>query len=350
MVFTHHEYSTREKSPIETAAPNNPSFTADEAAPLLRHPQATTPIASDTLQRARRLLYASHFSSQFSECAWQFALILFLAAFSNYQSLILISTYGLTSGLSVCLLGAQAGRFVDGYNRLFVARCLIWSENLCVLVATGLCYLLLLWNPITNAKIVQEDPNWLQSKFAGVPLDLGSITLLIGIHFFGPLALILDKAFMVAIERDWVVILSEEATPPSSPPGRTSNRLWLSTTNVTMRQIDLSCKVLAPAIAGLVIGAWDRDETRQHYGNDLTGAALLVGVVNVASLLTEYICTARIYHMIPALAHKKSKLAPVAMGSPVAAKYGCGLWKLPQGLSTYLEQPISWAGLGLAML
>ena len=146
----------------------------------------STVVQDDHLNQARRLLYVSHAFSQFSESAWQFALILFLAAFSNYQSLFLISTYGLTSGLSICLFGASAGRFVDTSNRLYAARFFIWTENLGVVIATALCYILL-------------------SMERDYMYDTRSVLLLLGIHFFGSLATILDKGFLVAIERDWVV-------------------------------------------------------------------------------------------------------------------------------------------------
>ena len=46
------------------------------------------------LNYARKLLYFSHLFDQFSEGTWQFCLVLFLAAFSNYESLVLVSTYG----------------------------------------------------------------------------------------------------------------------------------------------------------------------------------------------------------------------------------------------------------------
>ena len=182
------------------------------------HPGETTPLIHphinrrSNLKHARRLLYVSHCFAQFSECAWQFALSLFLAAFANYQSLILVSMYGLIEGLTVCLLGAAAGRFVDGTNRLFAARFLIWTENVSVLIATFCCYLLLSMN---QGRQVPDEPspdaNWIERHLHGVPLDASSILLLLGMFIFGPLAKILDRGFLVAIERDWVVVMSEEA-------------------------------------------------------------------------------------------------------------------------------------------
>jgi iron-regulated transporter 1 len=316
------------------------------------------------LNKARRLMYLSHFFAQFSECVWQFALILFLAAISDYQSLILVSSYGLVAGLSVCLFGSAAGRFVDRSNRLFAARCFIWTENLCVLVATFLSYFLLRLHSgdaddAMFSRPHDENSTWLQKHLYAVPLDFWSVVLLIGLHIFGPAALILDKGFLVAIERDWVVIMSEAAT---------TRKVWLSETNVAMKQIDLSCRVAAPAVAGFVIAAFDTtpssSNSSQQHGQDLTGAVILVGAVNVASLVVEYLCTAQIYNLVPSLAVKVPATATLKKkpkdeeeananeaGDKVSDKLkGCGFFELPQGLSIYLEQPISWSGLGLAML
>ena len=44
------------------------------------------------IKKAQRLIFVSHFVSQFSECAWQFAVVLFLAAVSDYQSILLVSS------------------------------------------------------------------------------------------------------------------------------------------------------------------------------------------------------------------------------------------------------------------
>jgi hypothetical protein len=88
-----------------------------------------------------------------------------------------------------------------------------------------------------------------------------------------------------------------------------------------MRQIDLSCKIVAPALAGFFLSWWTNhhhpstttttttptttmspSSPQQHA--DLRGAAVLVGALNVAALIIEYLCTKQIYHLIPDLAIK----------------------------------------------
>lgn len=358
---------------------------ADETSALVGNGSSNSATASK-LQHARRLLYLSHLFSQFSEVAWQFCLILFLAAFANYSSLILVSTYGLVSGIAVCLTGSKAGRFIDGANRLFVAQRFIWTENISVLIATLFCYILLERTKETGNAIepftAKEDPvwsYWLRSRLDGVPLDVVSVVMLLGIHILGSLARILDRGFIVAIERDWVVVMSRLASPSYDSENASSlsgafhsqhfpdeaERAWLSTTNVAMKQIDLGCKVVAPAIAGFVIAAFDDGTDTTHGAGDLSGAALLVGLVNAAALVVEYICTARIYALIPDLARKapprpSSRLNLQADGEdgecgderPEVPTIGCGILKveIPEGLEIYFEQSVSPGGLALSLL
>jgi iron-regulated transporter 1 len=326
----------------------------DEFAPL----HSSTQVSDDGEERililgyARSLLYISHFFAQFSEGAWQFALILFLAAVSDYQSLILVSTYGMTSFAAVCLWGTRVGHFVDTSNRLFAAQRFIWTENLSVLVASVLCYSLL-----THVGPLPQEPGpeapWWQNYFYGVPSDWFSLCLLLGIHVFGPLAQILDHGFLVAIERDWIVVMSEENNGQEV-------KQWLSSTNVSLKQIDLSCKVVAPAVAGLVVGAFGGNDEAEGTHRALRGAAVLVGVLNVVALVVEYICTSRIYHLIPSLSVKKnesgSDLKPRDEEDMEASQKDgpngsrCRMCSLTSGLTIYLEQSTSWGGLGLAML
>merc|ERR1711982_182561 len=70
---------------------------------------------------------------------------------------------------------------------------------------------------------------------------------------------------------------------------------WLSETNIAMTQIDLSCKSLAPAVAGFLLTT---------FGDNLKDAALFVGALNICCLIVEWFCTAHIYRLIPDLAIK----------------------------------------------
>jgi Ferroportin1 (FPN1) len=316
-------------------------------------------VSATSLRRARRLLYVSHFSSQFSQQSWEFGLTLFLAAFTNYQSLLLVSTYGIVTGLVVCLWGPAAGRwFVDdrSWNRKAAARFLIGTQNVSVILTSGLCYLLLVATYQAPPPSATTSPwHWVQEKFLYIPTDVYSILMIVGIHFLGPLSTILDKAFLVSIERDWVVVMGEEARKLSDPSSAAPDHhsTWLSDTNVGMKQIDLSCRVAAPSFAGFIMA---------YSGDQLAWAALGIGSLNALSLAVEYTCTAMIYHLVPALAIKHAQLPVTKESSPedtngaiksvdVEKDAGCGCrWAVPQGLQVYLAQPISGAGISLALL
>lgn len=312
------------------------------------------------LQRSRRLLYLSHFFNQFSENSWQFCLVLFLAAFSNYQSLILVSSYGLLSTACVCYFGSTTGRFIDGTNRLVVAQRFIGYENCAVLLATACCYLLLS-TPHDQEDVA--DGRTLSSRLRGVPTDLRSLLLLACVHVLGATAKILDSGFLVAVERDWIVVMSTciQYHDENKSERLAQQKTWLSDTNVTMKQIDLGCQVVAPAIAGIFVAIFD-DGTSQNRGSNLVGAAVFVGLLNAMALVVEYICTAKIYHDIPALARKRDSSAlKIDTNSDVQVdchdhislfpkrKKLCFI-PLPEGLKAYMDQDVSWAGIGLSLL
>jgi len=302
---------------------------------------------TNNLAQARQLLYVSHFFNQFSEQTWQFCLALFLAAFTNNQSLILVTSYQLVSYLAVCCFGSSVGKYIDSStkSRLLVARQFIGLENVCVVSATILCYILLSrdHDRIITGASVDDNDNATTVQLAAAEeeeeqlYDLKYVSLLIGIHVLGAIAMVLDTGFLVAVERDWVVVMSVGAcnvqksmsmargggdnSSMNSSIGSIADscdallsltqkeeqnvkEAWLTDTNVKMRQIDLTCKIIAPAMGGFFIAFYVSagvDETNNH-GYELRSATLVIGAINVLALIVEYLCTAQIYHGIPELA------------------------------------------------
>lgn len=317
-----------------------------------------------TLRRIQRLLYTSHFFAQGSDILWQFSIVLVLAALSNYDSLMLVSTYGLMTGLFVCYWGSSVGHFVDTHNRLYAAQVFILTENACVVLATIVCFILLARD--TEQLIKPKDTtsqhhstgiaHWMQSRFDGVPSDPFSVVLLLAIHLLGSAAQILATGFTVAIERDWIVVMS-------SLVSKDQQKKWLSDTNVNMKQIDLACKIGAPAVAGFVMSAAmnQSSNTTIDHGRGMCGVVVLVGVINFMALVVEYICTYKIYHLIPELAvtargNKKEEESATNytiqghMKDAQGKLSGCGFLRLPSGLRIYLNQPIALGGIGYALL
>jgi solute carrier family 40 (iron-regulated transporter), member 1 len=300
-----------QSSTIHHHSTQSTAIMASETTPLVVGSSPTALSSVAALRRARRWLYVSHSSAQFSQQSWEFGLTLFLAALTNYQSLLLVSTYGMVTGLVVCLAGPAAGRYWvdDGrWNRRAAARILLSAQNGSVIITSALCAVLLFRR--------------------GNLRDGPSLLLLLGLHVFGALSQLLDKVFLVAMERDWVVVMGEAARQMSDTTN--SNNTWLSDTNVAMKQIDLTCRVAAPAVAGALLGASDQ----------LAAAAAGLGLLNAVALVVEYLATARIYHLVPALArHANAEQAEKKAGA-----------RMPRGLHLYLAQPIGAAGISLALL
>jgi len=327
------------------------------------------------VHRARYLIYLSHLFCRCAENAWQFCLVLFLAAICNYESVVLVSTYGLWCGLLECTVGAKAGRFVDETNRLTAATFFVWTQNTCVCLATFSSWLILSRMTTTTSSVDESNRSlWLDLDGCAA-MDATSICLLVAIHLFGSIAKVLDGGFTVAIERDWIVVMSEvvaeaaeeeeeeaeidawtttynSSSPQESAPTTTTTTTvesrqsqWLTETNVTMKQIDLSCKIVAPTVAGLVVGGFGK--------NNIKAAAVLIGLINGTSLVVEYVCVTIVYRMIPKLAQQakteESDNDDEAAPPEMETKRAC-LCEPPSGLVTYFSQSISWGGLALALL
>ena len=343
----------------------------------LLFPKGPTP-SVESCRHARRLLYVSHAFAQFSEFAWVFSITIFLAAVTNYKSLLLVSTYGFTTQLAVFLASPRLGVWGDHVrtNRLTAARILIGLENASLWVATLGCFVLLS-STTSNSSATEAAADLLETteiaggttRYDSVTFSPMSVALLVCIHLFGAAVRVLDQAFTVAIERDWVVEMSRasaeadrsaekgpQVVNDASQQSTTSAfPLYLAEMNVTMKQIDLSCKVVGPALAGLLLPLVSSQSMGQTSTHGLEWGCLLVGLLNTLALVVEYICTAKIYDIVPSLAYKQemqqgSKChsdddASVAQGS-LPWFHFC----ITRELRVYLEQPIALEGISLSLL
>lgn len=379
------------------------------------------------LEQAKKILYSSHFVAKFSELGWQFCLILFLTALTNYKSLALVSTYGLFTGLVSCLAGPSAGALVDSnHDRLIIAQVFIWVQNLSVIIATTCCFFLLRLVPAIHEGGIglnshnQSVPSLIFPELAP-PATYKTWVLIIAVHIFGAIGKLTDQSMTVAMERDWIVVMSKVAgkdyyddddeedesfgnliSPTRSQSDMSSvsignaslgsnvelndeiirklkEKSWLSQTNTSMKQIDLICKVAAPAAAGIFFAYFDNhklgEETIEdsHWYN-LSYAALIIGGLNLISLLVEYSCIQKIYDKIPSLAMRKYNASANKSKSSRfnhsgndkdnsenediiwtsnnqgKSKDSCRPFALPRGLEIYLRQPIFFGGFALSLL
>mmetsp|Transcript_16347 Transcript_16347/g.26609 ORF Transcript_16347/g.26609 Transcript_16347/m.26609 type:complete len:549 (-) Transcript_16347:931-2577(-) len=311
--------------------------------------EETRHVQKSNLVVARRLLYITHFGNQMSELVWQFCLTIWLAQLTEYKSLLLVSTYGVALQLIVCLATPVLGRFIDDMakngKRSMMAIRLIAAENMCVLLATLSCAYLLGRTGTLNLTQQNDDQAHTQSSYfseGSFWQDPLALVLLGTIHFLGGSAQALDKSFLVAVERDWIVVMASKNASREAEEG------WLSATNVVLKQIDLSCQILAPAISGWVLTLLPP-----------TFGIVWVGLWNCLALLVEGLSVHVIgSRLVPELNSTGFDLEPNP-NDDVEGEGGHLLeddgnnsncmsgWK---SLQLYFAQSVVFAGLGLALL
>lgn len=351
---------------IDTIPPN-------EMSSLVLHAMLKEPSPAEAhLEEAKTILFVSHLVAKFSEFWWQFCLILFLTALTNYKSLCLVSTYGLFTGLVVCLSGPSTGALVDSKDnsRLYIAKLFIWTQNLSVILATTCCFLLLRLVPPTNGDEESTIENTGTAKIMSEILpDLApsatwnTWVLIVAVHLFGALGKLTDQSMTVAMERDWIVVMSKVAGGNNHNDNNDSDseseylqscdsmdsgvsslsvgnasygshtdlnddilrklkeKTWLSQTNTVMMQIDLICRIAAPAAAGIFFGYFDdykpgsSDYIGSSHWNNLSYAAVIIGILNLISLLVEYNLIQQIYELVPLLSVRKDEGFPQVVHS-----------------------------------
>ena len=169
------------------------------------------------LLKSRRWLYLSHFFAHVSDTLWQFAATIFLSACANYQSLIFVSTFGLSINIGTCFAVPALGKWIDnGFlgNRLQVARILIAGKHFAVLLAVLLSWvLIILFSSQSDgaySSSITPSPSPLQSSLSkNTNMTPATVVALIGIHIVGMAAAVLNQTYNVVMERDWVVVLGE---------------------------------------------------------------------------------------------------------------------------------------------
>ncbi|TMW66071.1 hypothetical protein Poli38472_003836 [Pythium oligandrum] len=225
-------------------------------------------------RRVFMYLYVSHFLSAWGDRMWQFAIpILFMEIFVD--TLLPSATFSLAMYTACIFTIPSVGRYLDRTDRWFVMKYSIVLENIMIIVSSVVLGLILL---VTNAD-GEHKPVW-TAKLMG----LFGVTLVCG-----GVGQVLNDAQTLAIERDWVVVLSGD------------NSTQLATLNTVMRRIDLSCKILAPMAFGIIMDFAGSDPTTRA----MIGAAA-VGIWNLISMPLEYVMTKDIYDLSPELAMKEN--------------------------------------------
>ncbi|KAK3115619.1 hypothetical protein LTR53_004826, partial [Teratosphaeriaceae sp. CCFEE 6253] len=202
-------------------------------------------------------LYTSHLLSTWNSRLFEFGAVLFLA--SIYPGTLLpLSIYALTRSAAAILLGQAVGTWIDRGSRIAVVRASIIGQRVAVAASC-----VLFWK-LEVQRLLPGNGSLRQGLFALVIL-LACVEKLCSVMN------------LVAVERDWVVVITE-----GNEPAR-------RTVNARMRRIDLFCKLVGPlavsliAIPSILIAVW---------------ATL---AMSIASVTIEYYCISKVYKSFPAL-------------------------------------------------
>ena len=277
------------------------------------------------LTDVRRHLLVSHLFSRCAEQAFQFVIIIFLTkAVLPDASLVLVSSYGLFSGLLVFALGSQFGRYLDVESarnrRLRSIRAVLIGQYGCVLVCAVACYALLM---------DEDGKDGIETNSTLDSFDLPTTLLLIAIHLLGGFSLLFSEASTVAIEKDWAVVIAG---------GHDDD--YLGKLNISLRQIDLGSKMLSPVVVGFFLMA---------VGERLQPAILAVAIINALSFFVEYCCLTKICSLAPDLMTGGNSETSDDDDQDGEQKH-CASCSFFAGLVIYFQQNIAAGGLALALL
>ena len=200
-------------------------------------------------------LYLSHTLSTWNARTFEFGAVIFLASIFP-GTLFYASCYALFRSAAAAALSSTVGGLVDSTNRLYVVRqSIVWQR-----ISVALSCLIL-------AALSAGAPK------SGLTL-YGFFVLITALAGIEKLAFVANT---VAVERDWIIVVSD------------SLGVERQGLNSTMRRIDLICKLLAPLGIGLLDG----------YSTKL--AIWIVFGQNAISVIVEYFAIAQVYSAIPEL-------------------------------------------------
>lgn len=200
-------------------------------------------------------LYVSHFLSTWNSRTFEFGAVLFLARIFP-GTLLPPSVYALVRAASAICFAPLVGRWVDRGDRLNVVRFSIMGQRGAVIISC-----LGFWALSTDIRDVRGFKFFL-------------ITMLVFLACAEKLCSVIN---IIAVERDWIVVIAENA------------QCRLEVLNSQMRRIDLVCKLVGPLVIALVDGY------------STVTAIVAVLIINASSVPIEYIAIAKVYHMVPAL-------------------------------------------------
>lgn len=261
-----------------------------------------------------RRLYLSHFLSTWNSRTFEFGAVLFLARIFP-GTLLPSSVYALVRAASAICFAPSAGRRVDRRDRLEVVRLSIFGQRASVVLSC------LGFGALSTGSL----------GFPGVRMFLMAVLVLLAC--VEKLCSIMN---VIAIERDWVVVVS------------TSSQCGLEVLNSQMRRIDLVCKLVGPLTIALVDG----------YSTKIAIGTVLG--MNAASVLIEYFAIARVYHMLsplqarPHVSHNTHSVSSAVPEVPAVRRLGpfcvAQTFSIYKTVSDYIRHPIFLPSMALCLL
>jgi len=206
-----------EDIPFLSEVANTPSQEADDHLPngsFNRDPEFS-PVS------IKQRLYTSHFLSTWNSRVFEFGAVLFLAKLFP-GTLLYSSVYALGRAASAICFSPSVGSYIDRTERLKAVRVSIVGQRLAVIVSCVILWVMSIDN-IVHYK-------WLKLFLFGIVCLLACIEKLCAVMN------------MIAVERDWVVVIAENTS------------CELEILDSQMRRIDLFCKLVGPLAIALVDG------------------------------------------------------------------------------------------------
>ncbi|KAI7727949.1 hypothetical protein M8C21_028296 [Ambrosia artemisiifolia] len=183
------------------------------------------------------------------------------------DSLLMAATYGVVESASTTLFGPLVGQWVDNSTYPKVLRFWLLTQNLSFMIA-GVTLVGLLISP--------------ELRVTNIPIFSLLVVLT---NLSGAVAVLSTLAGTILIEREWVVVISEE----------TSSNL-LTKLNSNIRRIDLISNLFAPVVTGFIISFVS-----------MVASAVSLAIWNILSAFLQYWLLNSVYKGIPALSESNRK-------------------------------------------
>lgn len=219
-------------------------------------------------------LYLQRFLSAWGDRMWQFAVpVIFIDLFRD--TLLPTSLYVMIVYIVVIQFLPSLGSWIDKADRLQVQQICLKIENVCVVFASFIICLV----TSTSTTFKSEGQFFLS--------DWETIAWFVVLILLGSVGELFNNTLVVSMDKDWVVVIAEQAQVP------------VQRINAWMRRIDLACKALSPAaFAALYQTYGPSPPVRVFYGS------LTVGIWNLLSFPLEVALVRRVYNNFPDLSFK----------------------------------------------